>query len=392
MDFKQAEQLAISRGNAIATMFMAGAASVLGANGDAVAQGQPTLAAAAAHQRRFYGSAVRIRELDAEKDLRDAVLRECAQLVPEFEMNWNHVEPQYGQLTFDRMDELATFANYNAKSLRGHTLLWHLGVPDWAATMLRERKDWNIVARYFGSVIPRYGDVIHQWEVVNEAIDPGARSDGLRNSVFMQAFGPDYISRAFVQARTFAPHAKLFINEYGLEYDIPEQRQRRYFLLKLLERLKNARVPLDGLGLQGHLDLANGYVSQPSIAAFLREVIDMKLAIIVTELDVKESNYVASPQARDRLVADEVRRYLEVVLSAPHVLGVTTWGLSDRHSWLQVTPQDYARFPGAWTHGDGPGYNRGLPLDSSMQPKPMYYALRDMLWTVRPRGVRSFGR
>lgn len=374
-------------------MLMAGAAPLIGAKPrDPAAESQATLAAAAAHNRRFYGSAVQNHELQSEQDLREAVLRECSQLVPEFEMNWNQIEPQYGRLSFDTMDSLAAFAHDNGKQLRGHTLIWHLGTPDWAIAMLRERPDWNLIARYFGSVMPRYGDVIHQWEVVNEAIEPGARSDGLRQSVFLTAFGPDYINRAFVQARTFAPHAQLFINEYGLEYDIPEQRQRRYFLLKLLERLKNAGVPIDGLGLQGHLDLGSGSVSQPAIAAFLREVVGMKLAIIVTELDVKESNYVAPVQERDRLVADEVRRYLEVVLSFPNVLGVTTWGLSDRHSWLEVTAQDYARFPGAWTHGDGPGLNRGLPFDSAMQPKPMYYALRDALWSGRPRRVRSSPR
>jgi endo-1,4-beta-xylanase len=138
--------------------------------------------------------------------------------------------------------------------------------------------------------------------------------------------------------------------------------------------------------------LGNGFVSQPAIAAFLREVVGMKLAIVVTELDVKESDYIASMQDRDRLVADEVRRYLDVVLSFPGVLGVTTWGLSDRHSWLQVTPADYARFPGAWTRGDGPGLNRGLPFDSEMRPKPMYYAVRDSLWSVRPRRVKSSAR
>ena len=105
----------------------------------------------------------------------------------------------------------------------------------------------------------------------------------------------------------------------------------------------------------------------------------MGLSIFVTELDVKESDYVASAEERDRLVADETRRYLDVVLSERAVVGVTTWGLSDRHSWLEVTLEDYARFAGAWADGDGPGLNRGLPLDSSMRPKPMFFAIRDAL-------------
>ena len=242
----------------------------------------------------------------------------------------------------------------------------------------------ELIARYFASVIPRYGDVINTWEVVNEAIDVGHRMDGLRENVFLQAFGPDYISRALQQARTFAPKGQLLINEYGLEYDNTEERDRRYLLLKLLERLKQTKTPLDGLGLQSHLDLTQrtrfGDGDRASSSEKSRIWVSRSPSPSSTSKKPTTSRPVAD---RDRMVADETRRYLDIVLNQPNVLGVTTWGLSDRHSWLQVTPQDYARFPGAWTDGNGPGLNRGLPFDSSMQPKPMYYAIRDALWYAK---------
>jgi endo-1,4-beta-xylanase len=355
---------------------------------------EPSLAAdegletAASRWDRFFGSAVRVNDLKTEANLRAAVIRECAQLVPEFEMNWNEIEPAYGQLSFGKIDDLTAFAIANGKNLRGHTLLWHLGVPEWAVEMLRENQDWNLIARYFGSVIPRYGDVIGMWEVVNEPIDPGQRIDGLRENIFLEVFGPGYIARALTQARRFAPKAQLIVNEYGLEYDLPEERDRRFFLLKLLERLKRSGAPLDGLGVQAHLDLRKGHISQSAVARFLQEVAAMGLSITVTELDVKEADYVATEEERDRQVADEVRRYLDVVLSERAVTGVTTWGLSDLHSWLEITKDDYARFAGAWTGGNGPGFNRGLPLDSSMRAKPMYFAIRDALWYGKPRAQK----
>ena len=346
--------------------------------------GVETLESAAARHRRFFGSAVRIRRLLAERDYRDAVLLQCGHLVPEFEMNWNEIEPTSGHLAFDSMDALASLASAHGKPVRGHTLLWHLGTPGWAVQALRDRRDWKLIARYFGSLMPRYGDVIDRWEVVNEPLDPGHRSDGLRDSVFLEVFGPDYIPRALEQARMYAPRAQLIVNEYGLEYDLPDERERRYLFLKLLERLRNAGAPLDGIGMQGHLDLRKGSVSAPAIAAFLRDVDGLGLTTIVTELDVKEADYTASPAARDRLVAGEVRRYLDAVLAERGVLGVTPWGLSDRYSWLEVTDGDKARFPGAWPQGEGPGLNRGLPLDGSMRPKPMFYAIEDALSSVAP--------
>lgn len=374
-------QPTISRRGLIAATLAAAATCAVRAPAGAVPA--VSLAAAARHTGRFYGSAVRIDQVNAEPDLRDAVLRECAYVVPEIEMNWDQIEPTRGQLEFAKMDDLAAFALANGKRVRGHTLLWHLAVPDWAVSLLRETQDWSVIARYFGSVIPRYGDVISQWEVVNEPIDPGHRADGLRDDIFLAVFGPHYINRALAQARTFAPHAQLIVNDYGLEYDIPEERERRYLLLKLLERLRRENAPLDALGMQGHLDLRKGHVSAPSIAAFMRSVAGLGLSIVVTELDVKEADYVASVEERDQRAADEVRRYLDVVLGERGVLGVTTWGLSDRHSWLQLTLEDFARFPGAWSSGGGPGFNRGLPFDAAMAPKPMFYAMRDALWSVR---------
>jgi endo-1,4-beta-xylanase len=373
----------MSRKQAIAAMLSTSAACVLGARSSGAAN--EGLAAAAARYGRFFGSAVRIDDLDTKQYLREAIIRECSQLVPEFEMNWNAIEPAYGQLLFSKMDDLIAFAIANGKRVRGHTLLWHLGTPDWAAEIIRKKQDWNLIGRYFGSVIPRYSDVIGMWEVVNEPIDPGRRADGLRESVFLEAFGPDYVARALMQARIFAPRAQLIVNEYGLEYDLPEEVDRRYFLLKLLERLRNVGAPIDGVGVQAHLDLRKGHISEAAVARFLREVADLGLSIVVTELDVKEADYAAPAEERDRLVADEVRRYLDVALGEPAVTGVTTWGLSDLHSWLEVTKDDYARFAGAWTDGTGPGFNRGLPLDSSMRAKPMYFAIRDALWYVKPR-------
>jgi endo-1,4-beta-xylanase len=59
--------------------------------------------------------------------------------------------------------------------------------------------------------------------------------------------------------------------------------------------------------------------------------------------------------------------------------------MSDRHSWLRVTPEDLARHPGNWKDGSTPGFNRGLPFDSSMRRKPMYHAIANALRHARAR-------
>ena len=349
------------------------------------------LAEMAERRGLFLGAAVQTEQLKSERDLHDAVMQECSHLTPETALNWATLEPARSELNMASMDDLIALALAANKGVSGHTLLWHRAVPGWAVEVLRDQRDWCVIGRYFSAVIPRYGETVASWDVVNEPIDVGQRSDGLRDSIFLDAFGPDYVRRALEEARVFAPRAQLFINEYSLEYDFPEERERRRLFLKLVERLKVAGAPLDGVGLQSHLDLRKGSISQPAVHAFIRDLGQMGVSIAITELDVKEAQYTATPERRDALVGDEVRRYLDVVLANPHVIGLSTWGLSDRHSWLEVTAEDYARFPGAWTNGAGPGVNRGLPLDASMRRKPMYFAIEGALSGAPGRAARQRG-
>jgi endo-1,4-beta-xylanase len=345
----------------------------------------PGLAFEAARSGRVFGSAVRTDQVGRGGDLRAIALRDCSLFTPEIGLQWKAIEPSPGQLAFAKMDDLTELAAATGQKVVGHSLLWHLGAPAWVEGALSDQRSWAPIHRHFASVLPRFSDSIGVWNVVNEPIDIGPRPDGLRRNVFLEAFGPDYINRALEDARDLTPKTRLMINEFGLEYDFPVESARRTAFLKLVERLRAANAPLDVIGLQAHLDLGKGHVSQTEIRSFIHELSDMGLTLMVTELDVKESNYVAPAAVRDQLVADETRRYLDAVLDAPAVKGVATWGLSDRHSWLEVTAADYARFPGAWGRpGEGPGLNRGLPYDSDLRPKPMYDAIVRAFQGARP--------
>lgn len=320
----------------------------------------------------FYGAAAFLPEIQPGSPVRLLLERECSHIVPEMELNWDHLVTEGDHL---RMDEYADRVRQMGKSLHGHTLLWHNSTPRWVQDALQEKPDWNIVASHIRSTIARYGPEIEYWEVINEPLDTGYREDGLRGASFLKAFGPEYIGMALEEAGAADPSAKLLINEFSLDYDIPVERERRHHMLRLLERLLKAGIPLHGLGVQAHLDLQKGPFSQRIFADFLTEVSDLGLEILITELDVRESDLIATPAERDQRVAEHVTEYLDVAMDQRALKGVITWGITDRHSWLELTEKDLARFPDAWQDGSGPGLNRGLPFDSDLRPKPMYEAL-----------------
>lgn len=319
----------------------------------------------------YLGAAVRIDQIEADARLAEAVLRDCASLTPEIDMKWDALQPAAGDWRTGPADGLVAFARRHGLAVRGHTLLWDQSTPAWARARLeRSPGDWKIVADYFEAVLGRYGAAVDEWDVVNEPIDTEAQG-GLRATVFHKAYGPTYIERALHEARAHAPNTRLVLNDYGFDYDNPVEHERRAAFLRLLEQLKTSGAPLDGVGVQAHLDLGKGSLKREILAPFFTRIADLGLSIAITELDVKEDGRRGDLAQRDQRVADHVQAYLDIALDQPAVVGLTTWGLSDRHSWLQKQPLHPSVHPARM--------NRGLPYDGALEPKPVYWAIQQAM-------------
>jgi endo-1,4-beta-xylanase len=293
------------------------------------------------------------------------VTRDCAVLVPEYEMKRGVTEPQPGQYDFSGVDALVRFAQAHGMAFRGHPLVWHKRNPDWLEAAVLASRDNSLLVGYIQTVMARYRGRIGSWDVVNEAIAPAeGRADALRNTFWLKRFGPSYIDIAYHAAREAAPDAMLVYNDWGCEAGAPQNDRFRAATLNFLESALKRGVPIDALGLQGHLGLNGPQVDQAKLRAFLAAVQGMGLRILVTEHDVDDTGGPSDVAARDRLVADASRRFLDVMLDNSATVAVLTWGLSDR----------YLDPPG-WRErlmGFSP---RMLPLDANMQRKPMWNAI-----------------
>lgn len=317
---------------------------------------------------RFYGCAVQASYLAKEPDFADAVVREAGVLVPEWELKWGAVEPQRGHFNFAPADAILAFAEQHGMTMRGHTLVWHRNIPAWAKTAL-EAQDRSLMGIHIKQVMNHF-PTVQDWDVVNEVLDPGStRPDKLRDSPFLTALGPRYIAQAFRYARGVAPQARLVYNDYGVEYELPTHKTKRDAMLRLLESLKREGAPIDAVGIQSHLVTRQGVTFDPaSFSSFLKEIAGFGLKIIITELDVQDTDLPADDSVRDRVLADVIQRYVEAALAEPAVAGILTWGLSDRHTWLDTDPTA--------KRSDGLP-SRPLPLDADLNRKPIWHALAD---------------
>ena len=294
-----------------------------------------------------------------------ALAREAGILVAEYESKRDEIEPAEGQFDFSGTDLLLSYAQSHDMAFRFHPLVWYAANPDWLEPAVLATKKEALYLSYVDRVMRRYHGKLHSVDVVNEALLPGdGRSDGLRNSFWLKAFGPSYIDNAFHAARQADPSALLIYNDWGFEAGDAENDLFRATTLKFLDGLLKRGVPVDGLGLQGHLDAFQHKIDQKKLAIFLDEVKARGLKILVTEMDVYDNNGPADIATRDTAVADTSRRFLDVVLANSATSAVLTWGLSDHFLKAEGLRENILR-----------GTPRRLPLDSNFQRKPMWDAL-----------------
>jgi endo-1,4-beta-xylanase len=333
----------------------------------------PRLRDLAAARGLFFGAATN-NYWQRDADFTRALLDDSAIIVPEYELKRDLTEPVRGQYDFSASDALLSFARANDLMFRGHPLVWYASNPPWLEGAVASAKDERIFTDYIAAACRHYRGQVHSWDVVNEAIEPA--DGGLRNSFWLKRFGPGYIDTAFRAARQADPHALLVYNDYSLEEAGPDYDARRRATLELLSGLKARGVPVDALGLQAHLSAFGHSIDQKVLREFLDAVSAMGLRIIVTELDVDDSDGALDADARDAAVADISRRFLDVVLDNAATLGVLTWGLSDRYLKYDGTRDALLR-----------GTPRKLPLDRNMAPTAMRIALAAAFRSARGRHV-----
>jgi endo-1,4-beta-xylanase len=326
---------------------------------------QPALNARARRKGLFFGSAISSDTLTGDPAATAKVNAECGIVVSENAFKWAETQPAENRYDFTGADALMSFADRNRLRVRGHVLVWHESNPDWLEKTLTPANAEMLLTDHIRTVAGRYKGRLAHWDVVNEAVNPDDKKPlNLRDTLWLRALGARYLDIAFHTAASADPTALRVLNDYGTDYTIPWQDRKRGALLDLLADLLHRGVPVQAVGLQAHLDAGEVALDQKILARFVSNIASLGLKVIVTELDVRDQRLPADIPSRDNAVASHARAWLDAVLPNPNVLGVLTWGISDRRSWLNDTFPRPDKLP-----------QRPLPLDTDLNRKKLWTAI-----------------
>jgi endo-1,4-beta-xylanase len=325
--------------------------------------GNKTLRHLAKKTDRIIGSAVAVQPLLEEADYRRTLNRHFNGVTAENAMKWGELEPQRGEYNWEPADAIVRSAIRNRQAVRGHTLVWHNQLPAWLTENEADFTDAElraILRNHIFTVVKRYRGKIRAWDVVNEVVDD---SGNMRDTIWLRRLGQGYIADAFRWAHQADPRAKLYLNDYNLEWG-DAKADTTY---NLVRDLKRQGVPIHGVGFQGHLAVQYGLPQNfpDTMARFTA----LRLEAAITEADVR----MILPVTPEKLAiqVDLWKRLFGACIENRRCVEFTIWGYTDRHQWV----------PG-WFEGEG----SAAPFDENLRPKAGYYALWAAAREARTRG------
>lgn len=278
-------------------------------------------------------------------------------VVAENVMKMGPIHPADGEFNFTLADRFIEFAQEHEMYTVGHCLVWHSQAPDWFFTdaegqevsreVLIDRMKEHIL-----TVAGRYKGKVDAWDVVNEAFE----DDGSwRETPFYTIIGEDYLELAFKFAHEADPDADLLYNDYSMYHE-----GRREAVVRLVKSFQEKGIPIHGIGMQAHYGM-----NYPGLDAFEESIVafgETGMDVHITELDISvlpspwdntgaEISDKAAYEEKMNPYPDGLPEDVEKALNQrwvdfftlflkhqDKIKRVTTWGISDLHSWKNNWP------------------------------------------------------
>lgn len=278
------------------------------------------------------GAATNAQRLTSGNDYDKMFKSEFGSITAEYQMKMNVILPEKGSYNWSHSDKIVEYAMDNDLNIHGHALVWHNSTPDWLVNYQGTDQEFEQeVKDYITAVVTRYKGKISSWDVVNEGVNDSGGT--LRNTVFKQRMGDDYMAKCFQFARDADPDALLFYNDYNMTSNISKQDK----VFELIADWKNRNVPIDGVGYQMHIRY--NWPSNVHIQTATNRAVSNNLILHFSELDIRvnpneDITYLTEERAnaQKQKFKDVVRIYNTI--PDQNKYGITLWGIKDDDSWL----------------------------------------------------------
>ena len=227
------------------------------------------------------------------------------------EFKWPYMEGTQGSVNYSKIDFVYNWAEKAGWDARAHTLIWGgdatWQMPRWTLDM-EGQELYDACETRIRREVSRYKGTINEYDVINEPYHETWLADNAGSSINWDAF---------IWADQEDPDARLFVNDFN----VIVWGDGYGFKTKVQSMLNNG-APIDGIGVQGHMEGGN---KLDLVKAKLDDIAELGLPIKVTEFDMK----IDEKGVSDQSMANSYAKMMRICFSHPAVEGLIWWGYCD---------------------------------------------------------------
>lgn len=279
------------------------------------------------------------------------------------EANWNYIHPSSTEYNYTKINKLITFAKVNNMPVQIHHLIWgeQLFLPNWLKNgNYNSQQLLSIIHSYINNVVGHLKGKVVVWSVVNEVFTRSQHRYGLQDwwaNHIKDGIG--YVDDSFIWAHQADPKTQLILNDFDNETENSVSNAEYNYI----KAAKARGVPIDGIGMQMHIDASN----PPSTAAVLKNM--QRFAAIgvptyITEFDINLNTVKGSSAYKNQLEANITYNIVRACIESKSCFSFDEFGLTDKESLLKTI-----------THTNSHSYL----FTSRFVPKTSYFAFRNAL-------------
>ncbi len=280
--------------------------------------------------------------------------------------NWHFTDvtlrPSPTAYDFRKVDEVVGFAEQNNMPVQAHHYVWgeEKWLPDWLKNgQFTKDQLHELIRSHILTVGGKYKGRISEWTVVNEAFTRGRNVNGLSDWWGKATGSNEYIDLAFIAAREADPDAVLILNDFGNEEknDVSDE------MYEYIKAAKARGVPIDGIGMQMHIDGAHP-PSKQEVIDNMKRFGELGVDVYITEFDANMNDVQADPAAREQIQGQIYYEMMRACIESKVCKSFAVLGITDKETWYNYMDIEAAK---------------PLLFDENYQPKQSFYSLREAL-------------
>ena len=276
------------------------------------------------------------------KMYKEKFLQNFNSAVTENAVKWYSMQRQKGPVRYELVDAMLEWTEKNDIPLRAHNLFW--GIEKYVQPWIKELTDEELeqtMKNRAETVTARYKNRFEEYDLNNEMIHGNYYEDRL---------GDDITNKMAQWAHNGDPDIRLYLNDY----DILTGNKLDEYLAHIRDLLRQG-IPIDGIGVQGHLHAET--FDREELKRALDSLAQFGLPVKITEFNMpgQRSRYLRDPDLEmtpeaEQQKAEDLVEYYKICFAHPSVDGILMWGFWAGANWIPASSlykEDWTPTPAA---------------------------------------------